>query len=392
MSQAQTLILSIGGFQGFLLFTLLVSDRRVNYASKLLGLQCLFIATTFALPLIVNAGESGLTWLVGVLVFLPASYGALTYLYCRSAMTGSPLKTTDVLHLLPLAICYLLNYDLLFSPSKALSFVTEPETTLFRHDVTKVIFYGQAFVYTASLVRMISHYQTQAKQTLSSYNPDIFKWLWSLTVFVVSIWSLKVLFYFMHSKPALNILADCLLVLMVYFIAVVQWRNPSLFHVRQLATQLSSQLLIQRTPEPIVSEQVKTKAECPTQNNNKSTSKGLLDQETRSSILQLVQGHVEEQALYRNSDLTLATLAEQVGVSVHHLSETLNQTGGKNFNLFINEYRVAEVCQQLEQKSERKLIDVALDAGFSSKSSFNAIFKKLTGQTPSLYRRQLMQN
>ena len=61
----------------------------------------------------------------------------------------------------------------------------------------------------------------------------------------------------------------------------------------------------------------------------------------------------------------------------------------KNFNRFINEYRVSEVCLQLEQGSDRKLIDLAMDAGFSSKSSFNATFKKLTGQTPSQYKRQL---
>jgi len=366
MSQTQTLILAIGGFQGFLLFTLLVSDKRVNYASKLLAIQCLFIATTFVLPLIVAAGESKFAWLISFLLFLPASFGALIYLYCRTAITGSPLKTIDILHLLPLAICYLLNYDILFSPEKALSFVRMPDTILFRHSLTKAVFYGQIMIYTALLMRMVSRYQTKAKQTLSSYNPDIFKWLWSLISFMVLIWSLKILFYFISRAPMVNILADFLLVIMVYFIAIVQWRNPSLFHIQQLTTQL-----VQATAP-----------------SSKPSSTGLLDQDTRSSILHLVQDQVKEQALYRNSELTLATLAEQVGVSVHHLSETLNQMGGKNFNLFINEYRVAEVCQQLDQKSERKLIDLALDAGFSSKSSFNAIFKKLTGQTPSLYRHQ----
>lgn len=366
MSQIQTSILAIGGFQGVLLFVLLVTDKRLSYASRLLGIQCLLIATTFMLPLIVAAGDSQFTWLIGFLVFLPACYGGLTYLYCRSAITGSRLQKVDFLHLLPLAVCYLLNFDILFSPDKALSFVTMSETTQLRHSLTVAVFYGQTLVYAALLVNMVVRYQTNAKHTLSSYNPDIFKWLWVLILFMVSIWAIKVLFYFMNLAQSVNILADLLLVLMVYFIAIVQWRNPSLFYIQQLATQ----------PE---------QAHWP---SVPRSSDGLLDQDTRARMLRLVQDRVTEQSLYRNSDLTLATLADQVGVSVHHLSETLNQQDGKNFNLFINEYRVAEVCQKLQQKSDRKLIDLAMDAGFSSKSSFNAIFKKLTGQTPSDYRHQ----
>lgn len=361
MSQAQTFILAIGAFQGLLLFALLVSDRRVNYASKLLGIQCLVIAATFVLPLIVAAGESPFAWLIGFLVFLPAATGPLSYLYCRTAITGSSLKRIDILHVLPLAICYLLNYDILFSAEKALDFVRMPAITLFNHTLTKIVFYGQAVVYAALLIRMVTRYQAKAKQTLSSYNPDTFKWLWSLIAFMVAIWGLKILFYFTSLPPKLNLLADGLLVLMIYFVAIVQWRNPGLFHIQQLSTQLV-------TPK------------------YKQSTDGLLDQDTRASILRLVQNQVKEQALYRNSELTLATLAEKVGVSVHHLSETLNQYSGKNFNQFINEYRVAEVCEQLGHNSERKLIDLALDAGFSSKSSFNAIFKRLTGQTPSHYR------
>jgi AraC-like DNA-binding protein len=367
MSQTQTLISIIGGFQGFLLFTLLVSDNRVNYASKLLGIYCLFLAATLVLPLIIAAGDSSFAWTIGLLMFLPACYGALSYLYCRSAMTAAPLKRIDIIHLSPLLICYLLNYDILFSTEKALNFLSAPKDTLVRFQLTLLVFYGQALMYTVLLVQMIYRYQTKAKQTLSSYNPDTFKWHWSLIVFMVLIWGLKAFSSLMSNQAMANVIADCLMVIMIYFFAIVQWRNPSLFHIQQLMEQL-----------------VATKAP-----SSQQSTDGLLDQDTRSSILILVKRQVEEHSLYRNSDLTLATLAEQVGVSVHHLSETLNQYGGKNFNRFINEYRVAEVCDQLNQKSERKLIELALDAGFSSKSSFNAIFKKLTGQAPSMYRRQL---
>ncbi|GAA6137449.1 hypothetical protein NBRC116583_11960 [Arenicella sp. 4NH20-0111] len=364
MPQTQTLILAIGALQGFLLFVLLVSDKRVNYASKILGVQCLFIATTFSLPLIVEAENSYFTWLIAPLVFLPACYGGLTYLYCRTALTGLPLKPLDFLHLIPLSLCYLINYNVLFSPSDALHFVRLPDEALLIKMITKTVIFGQIIVYTALTIRMVKYYHTKAKQTLSSYNPDIFKWLWGLIIFTVSFWSLSIFFNFVSRVHGVNTLAYLLLVLMVYFIALAQWRNPSLFHIEQLAAE-------------------------PEATTNRKPSDGLIDKETRSSILQIVQEKVEEQNLYRNSELTLASLAEEVGVSPHYLSETLNQHSGKNFNQFINEYRVAEVCEQLKQENKSKLIDLALDAGFSSKSSFNAIFKKLTGKTPSQHRQSL---
>lgn len=368
MPQIQTLILAAGAFQGVLLFALLLSDKRVNYASKLLGVLCLLIATTLVLPLIVASGDGPFAWLIGFLVFLPASYAALTYLYCRTAITGSALKPLDALHLLPLALCYLLNVDLLFSADKALAFVTMAEPTLLRHKLTTFVFYGQVVVYALLLVTMVRSYQAKAKQTLSSYNPHIFRWLWCLITLMMVIWSLKVLFYFISPTPALNLLADALLVMLVYAVAIVQWRNPSLFYIEKLSNELSHQ-----HEQPAAQQ---------------DASAGVLDPVTRASIFDHVQDQVKAQGLYRDSELTLATLAEQVGVNVHHLSEALNKSGGKNFNQFINEYRVAEVCEQLDCGSERQLIELALDAGFASKSSFNAVFKKLTGQSPSQFRRQ----
>lgn len=281
-------------------------------------------------------------------------------------MTGSSVKLSDIVHLLPLLICYLLNYEVLFSVDKALDFVTSSPRTTLVYSLTVAVFYGHALFYVALLVRTITNYQTKAKQNLSAYNPDTFKWHWSLVIFMILIWGLKLLSILSGGAPKVNLIADCLMVLLIYFFAIAQWRKPSLFHVRQLSVEL---------------------AHAPSQDTARE-SDGLLDQGMRASVLSLVQNQVKEQALYRDSDLTLSALAEQVGVSVHHLSETLNQLGGKNFNQFINEYRVAEVCKQLDQNSERKLIDVALDAGFSSKSSFNAIFKKITGKTPSLYRQK----
>lgn len=94
---------------------------------------------------------------------------------------------------------------------------------------------------------------------------------------------------------------------------------------------------------------------------------------------------------YRDSELTLTKLADMLSVSPHNLSEVINTQVGQNFFDFVNQYRVEEVKQNLANKEMQHftLLALGLEAGFNSKSSFNAIFKKHTGAPPSEFRKNL---
>ncbi len=91
---------------------------------------------------------------------------------------------------------------------------------------------------------------------------------------------------------------------------------------------------------------------------------------------------------YLNAELSLEDLAKQTGIPKHHLTQTLNNKIEKSFYQFINEYRIEEAKQKLKnEKEEVSMLSLAFDVGFNSKSSFNNNFKKLTGHTPSSYKK-----
>ena len=97
---------------------------------------------------------------------------------------------------------------------------------------------------------------------------------------------------------------------------------------------------------------------------------------------------MEKERPYLDPDLTLVGLAGRLGVGRNQLSQVINTGLGDNFYNFINQYRIEEVKRLIKQDSGKKytIMSLANDAGFNSKSTFNQIFKKLTGTTPSSYR------
>ena len=97
---------------------------------------------------------------------------------------------------------------------------------------------------------------------------------------------------------------------------------------------------------------------------------------------------MEEEQLFRNSNLNMAVLAKSIGLSKGYVSQIINAKEGKNFFDFVNTYRVEDVKRKLKDTSfdHFNILGIALDAGFKSKSTFNSVFKKMTGKTPSQFK------
>jgi AraC-like DNA-binding protein len=97
---------------------------------------------------------------------------------------------------------------------------------------------------------------------------------------------------------------------------------------------------------------------------------------------------MQKSRIYLDPDLSLDELAAQMKMSRHHLTQLLNERLMKNFYSFINEYRIGVAIAKLaDQAAEVNILSLAFDCGFNSRSSFNNYFKKITGYTPSGYRK-----
>ncbi len=96
-----------------------------------------------------------------------------------------------------------------------------------------------------------------------------------------------------------------------------------------------------------------------------------------------------EEKLFTNQKLKAEDVAQRLGISKQYLSEVLNVHLGMRFQDLLNEHRVEEFIQYLHRDGHQKfnLYGIATEVGFSSKSSFNAAFKKAKGMTPSQYRK-----
>ncbi|AXT59596.1 AraC family transcriptional regulator [Aquimarina sp. AD10] len=99
--------------------------------------------------------------------------------------------------------------------------------------------------------------------------------------------------------------------------------------------------------------------------------------------------HVEKEKLYLESDISLVKLSKIIRKSPQLTSLIINQYANRNFNDFINFYRIQE-AKVLLSKAENNaytISSIAFDTGFSSLSSFNSAFKKFEGLTPSSFRK-----
>jgi AraC-like DNA-binding protein len=119
----------------------------------------------------------------------------------------------------------------------------------------------------------------------------------------------------------------------------------------------------------------------PLQNKKQSFEQSLLNE-----LYKNLTNYMETKKPYIENELRLVHLADQLGFSTHLLSKVINDKSGKNFNQFINDYRLAEAEDLLREANDLSIQNIYFDVGFNNKATFYSAFKKKYGCTPTQYK------
>ncbi|MEP3296867.1 MAG: AraC family transcriptional regulator [Pseudoruegeria sp.] len=104
-------------------------------------------------------------------------------------------------------------------------------------------------------------------------------------------------------------------------------------------------------------------------------------------LLRKLDQLMTEQKMFTDPDLTLARLGRRLHCPARSVSKAVNRVHGENISRYINGFRVRHAAILLTS-TDLPVTDIMLEAGFQSKSSFNTEFRRLTGHTPSAFKRR----
>ncbi|WP_458023525.1 helix-turn-helix domain-containing protein [Kosakonia sp. BK9b] len=108
--------------------------------------------------------------------------------------------------------------------------------------------------------------------------------------------------------------------------------------------------------------------------------------EDAEHLCQRIEARIDHEKWFLQTDLTLNTLARKLGIPARQISQAVNQARGCNVSQWINRFRIL-YAQRLLLESTAPVTDIMLDAGFATKSNFNREFARISGMTPTDYRR-----
>ncbi|MEM7086728.1 MAG: helix-turn-helix domain-containing protein, partial [Bacteroidota bacterium] len=104
-----------------------------------------------------------------------------------------------------------------------------------------------------------------------------------------------------------------------------------------------------------------------------------------NEYLNKLNAYVAQEKPYLEYNISLQDFSDKLSISPRNLSHVINKKFKRNFYDFINNYRLEQVKEHLKE-SNKSIKEIMYDCGFSNKATFNSIFKKNTGLTPTQFR------
>ncbi|RVT79669.1 AraC family transcriptional regulator [Flavobacterium sufflavum] len=369
------LILSYIGFsQSIFAIIMILTKRPMKIASIILCVLLMVFALTFGFDILQHYGIlPSRRWFLSLSLRMMCA--PLLFLYTKYITKDfNKFNPRDYLHAIPSISLILVFLILKLQPENN---SISAELFYEKYKLLRMI-YGWIFIslityYVIKALTIVIQFKKQIKDNYSfnSYKISL-DWLFVMIILFVLLILLIIISSVLYEQGMINtkvyIFRHILELIHVYTLSI--WG----FHQKQLISGTQTDSDGESDFEEVSS--------------GKYVKSGLKKEDAKSYVENLIK-YMDDSKVWKDSELSIAKLASQTSISKHQLSEVLNEYLGKNFYVFVNEYRIEYAKQLLMNKeySNWSIIAIAYECGFNSKTAFNIFFKKYTQQTPSEYKK-----
>jgi AraC-like DNA-binding protein len=364
----------------FLSLFLFTQEKGKRTSNILLGCFFLSISLNLADVFLFKTGVySSNPWLAGWGSCLPLLFGPFIYLYTQSVLDKSLSITIKSWKHFLLFIVFFCGTEFyyLIQPREIQERIL---SNVLQHHIPGSVSFVSAWIfiqflsYVLASLRLISLYKKTASQYFSNRRQIDISWLSSTVIFFLLIIVLTIIndllaqtSFAKYYLVGFNII---ILAVLVFVIRVLlkALHKPYFFSFSDSEKEAS--------PEQALTVQKSSLTES--------------EKAEKEKVIREVLNYMQNKKPYLEPELTLDQLASQLFIKPRALSQAINEILGQNFFDFINRYRIEEASRLLTNPKDKKItiLEVLYEVGFNSKSSFNTLFKKYTGLTPTEFRKK----
>jgi AraC-like DNA-binding protein len=342
---------------GIVLSVILFLKKQANVRAKKL-LSIMILALSLAL-IMQNTAHSLINYQnkqYAPFILFIFLFGPLFFFYVKALIYSNESKSAIMPHLIPFLIAVLIYIPLILLIQNPDIY---PKIKLFISLISII----HIAVYLILSIIAVRQYSRSILNNFSDIEKLNINWLYFLSYIYIFAWLTFLVIRVFFPDPEYNIFFWLIICVIIYIIGIFTLKQP--------------EIVLGKYKEELFE---KTK--------DKKYRKSSLSENQMTEYLNIIKNKFEREKIYLDNEITLSSLSEKLSISTHHLSQIINEKFMKNFYDLINTYRIQEAKEKLKDSNNSGLtiLDIALETGFNSLSTFNAAFKKNTGMAPSAFR------
>lgn len=364
MEQLFKTITLLTAIQAIIFALVFIFNSRKNTSLRILG--------TFLITYV----SVNLLWLIKDIKYLPIAFSycivPIFYIYTKSII--GIVKKKDALHLIPGLIEFLFTSVFLFYPEKRDAFYSKKNTIfLFVFFAILPALYNMFYCFLT--YKLICKYKKIITNLFTDIEKKRLNWL-VVTCFIIGI---NYFFEFLSSFALLTTNLDTYLYIfetlgsafVVYWISIYGLNQKDLLLLSASDKKLNAstdnlQSVSKKNPETPLTEE-------------------------NSEQYEAIVSFFNTTKIYKNKEISLYMVSDLMQMSYREVSRLINRNSKKNFNQFVNEFRIQEAKLLIEQArlNQFNLSGIAEEVGFNSRSTFFTTFKTIEGKTPTEYKKHI---